>query len=810
MRADPPLNLPVDKDGRRGCGVVSCCHIEGQGSAEAAAVRRERVFVRMFLLISICLLAAVAAPLVYRAAPKYTGLLLLPAPLAMVIWLLGKTPEIMRGHSVTQASVWVDYLGLELAFRLDGLSLLFALLISGIGSLIVLYTQGYFKGHPQQGRFMMYIIAFMASMLGVVLADHLLLVFIFWELTSFTSYLLIGFNHERPEARDAALQAMLVTVLGGLFLLAGMILMADAAGSWRLSEIIQRGHALTHHKHYLPILVLVCIGAFTKSAQFPFHFWLPNAMQAPTPASAYLHSSTMVKAGVYLLARLHPALGHTEEWTLILTGVGTATFVIGAVMALGQHVLKRLLAYTTVSALGAMVMLLGVGTKYTLKAMAAFVLAHAFYKATLFMVAGGITHETGGETSVDKLGGLRKAMPVSFICALLAGLSMGGFPPFFGFVAKETWVHAIENNVWLVAATVVGGAAYVLVGFSTGFKPFVGKMPEGLHAHEVPFSMRVGPVVLGAGCLVLAVFCGKVGHVLVEPAATAVYGKPLDVHLQLWAGFNKALVISVITLAVGTGCYFSRSVFVHLAGRLNGMARVGPDATYQCLLNGVLKIARWQTRILQTGILRDYIRVTVLAVIALVGAAFFRAGGFERWENLSAVSPRIAMIAVLMICAALASVSSRSRLRSILSLGVVGYCMAMLFTFFGAPDLAMTQLVIETLTVILLALAFHHLPPFRHGSRMRTRVIDLSIAVGVGVAVTLLVLAALHVQTPTPVADYYLDHSYKDAHGRNVVNVILVDFRALDTLGEITVLTIAALGGSALLKLRPKKKEAAE
>jgi multicomponent Na+:H+ antiporter subunit A len=764
----------------------------------------------MWILLAICFIAALLAPFVHRVCPKYTGATLVSAPLAMFVWLLTKLPEVGNGHAITQSFQWVEKLDLQLAFRLDGLSLLFALIISGIGALIILYTQGYFKGHPQQGRFMMYIIAFMASMLGVVLADHILLVFIFWELTSFTSYLLIGFNHESADARNAALQAMLVTVLGGLFLMAGLVLMADAAGSWRLSEIVLRGDEITAHKHYLPILILVCIGAFTKSAQFPFHFWLPNAMQAPTPASAYLHSSTMVKAGIYLLARLHPALGHTEEWTLILTTIGTITFLLGAIMALGQHVLKRLLAYTTVSALGAMVMLLGIGTKYTIEAMATFVLAHAFYKATLFMVAGGITHETGGETSIDKLGGLRKAMPISFACAMLAGLSMGGFPPFFGFVAKETWLHALGDYPLLIVATVVGGAAYVLVGFSTGWKPFVGKMPEGLHAHEIPLSMRLGPIVLGLGCLVLAIFSGAIGRAVVQPAASAIYAKELEVHLELWAGFNKYLLISIVTLIIGTICYLVRSRFVRGAGKLSMLTKFGPDAIYQQLLAGTLKFAAWHTRKLQTGILRDYIRITAITTVALVGAALVRAGGFQHWDNLSPIELRIALVAVLMILATFATVHSKSRLRSILSMGVVGYSMAMLFTFFGAPDLAMTQLVIETLTVILLALAFYHLPPIRHGSTKRTRAIDIVIAVAVGVTITLLVLAALHVQTPTPVSDYYLDHSYKDAHGRNVVNVILVDFRALDTLGEITVLTIAALGAYALMKLKPKKKEEAE
>ncbi|HSR88630.1 MAG TPA: hydrogen gas-evolving membrane-bound hydrogenase subunit E, partial [Pontiella sp.] len=401
-------------------------------------------------------------------------------------------------------------------------------------------------------------------------------------------------------------------------------------------------------------------------------------------------------------------------------------------------------------------------------------------------------------------------MPFTFTCALLAGLSMGGFPPFFGFVAKETWLHALGRYPLLIAATVIGGAAYVLVGLSVGLKPFLGRLPEGLHAHEVPWSMRLGPLVLGIGSLVLGFASGSIGHALVAPAASAVAANELQVHLHLWGGLNKYLMISIFTLAVGVGILCARPFFLKTARRFAVLGRIGPDAAYHGLLTTVLKFAGWQTRRLQTGILRDYIRVTMLSASALLVAAFYRAGGLQGLDDLSPLSLRVGLIAGLMILAALTTVLSKSRLRSILSLGVVGYGMAILFTFFGAPDLAMTQLVIETLTVILLALAFHHLPPFRHGSTVRTRTIDMAISIGVGVVITLLVLAALDVQTPTAVSDYYLEHSYKDAHGRNVVNVILVDFRALDTLGEITVLTIAALGGYALLKLRPKKKEATE
>jgi len=374
-------------------------------------------------------------------------------------------------------------------------------------------------------------------------------------------------------------------------------------------------------------------------------------------------------------------------------------------------------------------------------------------------------------------------------------------------VAKETWLHALGDYPLLIVATVIGGAAYVLVGFSVGWKPFVGQRPEGLHAHEMPWSMRIGPFVLGLGSLVLAFFAGKIGHSIVEPAATAIAGSDLEVHLHLWAGFNKYFVISLVTLSLGFGFYRARAVFLKGAVRLGGLVRFGPDAIYRLTFDSILKFAAWQTRLLQTGTLRHYIRYIVLTTTVLVSAALIRAGGFQKLEGLTPLTVRIAAVAILMILAAFATVHSTSRLQSILSMGVVGYGMAMLFTFFGAPDLAMTQLVIETLTVILMALAFYHLPSFRHSSSVRTRSVDLAIAIGGGVVVTLLVLAALAVQTPTPVSDYYLEHSYKHAHGRNVVNVILVDFRALDTLGEITVLTIAALGAAALLKLRPRKKE---
>ncbi len=753
----------------------------------------------MALAIGICFLAAFCAPFLYRLLPKWTAGLLALVPLAIFAWLTGQAAGVSGGRSLSQIIPWIQSLGLDLAFRLDGLSWFFALLISGIGALVLFYTQGYFSGHPKQGGFLLCIAAFMASMLGVVLADNIILVFVFWELTSFFSYLLIGFSHESGSARQAALQALLVTSLGGLFLLAGLIMLGEIGGSWSISALLEQGGVIRDHTHYLPMLALICVGCFTKSAQVPFHFWLPKAMHAPAPASAYLHSSTMVKAGIYLLARLHPALGGTTEWGVILTAAGVATFLTGAIMALGQHTLKSLLACTTISALGAMTMLLGIGSPSAIQAMIAFVLAHAFYKATLFMVAGSIEHETSGETSIDRLGGLRKAMPFTFAGALLAGLSMGGFPPFFGFVAKESWLHALDGAPWLMATTALGGAAYMLVGLSVGWKPFTGGIPTGLHACEAPWSMRIGPLILGGSGLVLAGFCGPVGHAVVEPA-TAAIGQPLHAHLRLWSGWNMPLLISLAALVMGGVLFSMHGRLRSKARALIGLARFGPAAACSTVFKGVLGFAAWQTSHLQTGLLRGYIRLIMLTAIVLAGAALIRSGMLEPFEGLAPVSPQLAIVAVLIAVACFATVHSGSRLRSILAMGFVGFGMALLFAFFGAPDLAMTQMVVEALTVLLMALAFHHLPVFRHRSSQRTRNADLVIALGSGLTITLMMLAALAVQPATPVSDYYVENSWKAAHGRNIVNVILVDFRALDTLGEITVLAIAALGASALLK----------
>ena len=724
-------------------------------------------------------------------------------PLGLTVAFARQAPAVWAGTALTETTPWLDGLGLHLAFHLDGLALLFTLLIAGIGTLIVLYTGSYLHGHPHRHRFVMFTLMFMSSMLGVVLSENILLLFIFWELTSFTSYLLIGFNHDQEASRKAALQALLVTGLGGLFLLAGLILIGHVAGSLNITGIIAQRDVLINDPRFPVMLGLVLVGAFTKSAQVPFHFWLPNAMQAPTPASAYLHSSTMVKAGVYLLARLHPALGGTPGWEIIVTSFGALTLLTGATMATGQVYLKRLLAYTTVGALGAMVMALGIGTDTAIKAAVVLLLAHAGYKAALFLIAGIIDHETG-EKNVTRLGGLFRSMPRTGMAAAIAAASMAGLPLTLGFIGKEVTYTALLDHPLLAAVLLVTGAGFALVAYQTGVRPFIGTAPAfPRHPHEAPIGMTIGPLLLGVMTLSLGINPGWI-DALTSSAASAIRGAHLDVHLHLWHGFNRELALSAATLIVGAALIVAATTGPRLAERLRPLTRFGPDRLYTALLDGLVRFAAWQTRMLQNGSLRRYLITIVITLSALVVVAFARAEMALNFHNLSPVNIPMALLCILVIFAAITATISSSRLGAVAAMGVVGFSVALFFIFFGAPDLAMTQLVVETLSVVLLVSAFYYLPPFTKRSTWRGKARDLIVSIFAGAVVTLLVLVAIGVQLRAPISSYYAETSVPIAHGRNIVNVILVDYRGLDTLGEITVLAVAGLGSLALLKLRIK------
>jgi multicomponent Na+:H+ antiporter subunit A len=660
---------------------------------------------------------------------------------------------------------------------------------------------------------------FMASMLGLVLAGNVITMFVFWELTSLTSYLLIGVDHDREAARAAALQALLVTGGGGLALLAGLVLLGQVGGSLELATLLSNGDAIRDHSLYLPILLLILLGAFTKSAQTPFHFWLPNAMEAPTPVSAYLHSATMVKAGVYLLARLSPVLGGTEAWHYLVTGAGMVTMLLGALLALAQTDLKRILAYSTVSTLGALVLLLGLDTILSVKAAMLFLLVHALYKGALFLVAGAVDHETGTR-DVTRLGGLARVMPVTAVAAGLAALSMAGLPPMLGFINKELLYEAkLQAPRAAGLITTAGVAANVLlvaVAGTVGFRPFFGcrhvlgtsgallKKP-----HEAPPAMWLGPLLLAGLGLVNGLLPDAVPSALVSAAASAVRAEPTVVELKLWHGVNPVFALSVLTVAAGVALYAGRDALRHFgpwSSALRSVAGWGPQRGYDLSLHALNAVARAQTRLLQSGYLSSYLTIIIVTTVGL--AVYTLASrGEVAWPAGQSSDVRFyeLLVGLLILAATVMAVLSSSRLATVAALGVVGYGVALIYTLFGAPDLAMTQFAIETLTVFLFVLVLYRLPRFARLSGRSVRIRDALVALAAGGLMTMLVLVATSVSLQSRLAPYFAENSQTLAKGRNIVNVILVDFRGLDTLGEITVLAVAAIGVYALLKLRLEK-----
>ena len=763
----------------------------------------------MSLLASVLsgFLLALLAPIVVRLARERAGWLLALLPAGLTVYFIRLLEPVAAGQTVAVSYPWVPSMGVSFSFYVDGLSLLFALLICGIGTLVVIYAGSYLYKHPHLGRFYLYLLSFMASMLGLVLADNGLTMFVFWELTSLTSFLLIGFEHERESARAAALQALLVTGAGGLALLAGLVLLGQAGGSQEFSALLRGGRAVQNHPLYLPILLLVLAGAFTKSAQFPFHFWLPGAMEAPTPVSAYLHSATMVKAGVYLLARLSPVLGGSEVWHYLVTGAGTATMLLGALIALWQTDLKRLLAYSTVSTLGALTLLLGLDTVLSVKAATLFLLAHALYKGALFLVAGAVDHETGTR-DVTRLGNLSRTMPVTAVAAGLAALSMAGLPPMLGFINKELLyeakLHAPHAALWVTGAGVLASIFLVVVAGTVGLAPFFRRRADlPKKPHEAPPEMLLGPVVLSGMSLFCGLFPETVANPLLSGAVSAVRAEATMVKLKLWPGINPVFALSVATLVTGAGLYAAQGT-VRRAGVLgNAVGRFGPQRWYAWLLAGLNGLASAQTRLLQHGYLRLYLMTIILTTVGLVGSALLLSGdGIGPMGGIADVRFHEWVIAGLILLGALMAVTTSSRLAAAAALSVIGYGVAFIYMLFSAPDLAMTQFAVETLTVILFVLVVYRLPRFAALSSRRARIRDAGVALLAGGLMTMLVLAATVVPREPHLAAFFAQNSWLLAKGRNVVNVILVDFRSLDTLGEITVLGVAAIGVYALLRLR--------
>ncbi len=727
--------------------------------------------------------------------------------LTALIILLPLVTDTFSGYTLIQRLNWIPLSGLDIAFRLDGLSLLFALLILGIGLLIILYARYYLSERDDMGRFYAYLLLFMGSMLGIALSENIIQLLIFWELTSLSSFLLISYWQHRSESRIGARMALAVTGGGGLALLGGFLLLGQITGSYDLTVILASADMIHAHPLYLPMLILVLLGAFTKSAQFPFHFWLPNAMAAPTPVSAYLHSATMVKAGVFLLARLFPALSGTPEWFWLVSMTGLTTLLLAAYIAMFKHDLKGLLAYSTISHLGLITLLFGIGTPLAAVAGVFHIINHAIFKASLFMAAGIIDHETGTR-DMRRLRGLWKFMPHTALLAMVAAASMAGVPLFNGFLSKEmffaeTWYVINQPWGWLLptAATIAGVFA---VAYSLRFihNVFFQGEPVDLPRtpHEPPRWMKVPVEILVALCLLVGIFPALTVEPILAIAAASVLQGPLPEHnLAIWHGFNPALWMSVIALIGGGLIYLGRQPLFILHERLEG--RLEFKLLYHYLLEALFKGAKTVSRLLDAQSLQQMLFIFMAFILMLGALGYLDSPAALTGERILLPVDGVSLvIALILMIAALGTVIlHQQRLTALILMGMAGLGVALIFVKFSAPDLALTQLSVEVVTIVLLLLALYFLPqqsPSESSQWHRSR--DWIIAIATGSSVAALVWAIL-TRPYQSIADYFITNSVSGGGGTNVVNVILVDFRGYDTLGEITVLALAGLGIYAML-----------
>lgn len=762
----------------------------------------------MALIILLGFIVIPLIPLVHHRIGDRIGWVMPLLPLGLTLYFASYLGQISHADKILLANYeWVPSLGVNLSFRMDGLSLIFAMTISGIGTLVFLYAGEYLKGDLNLGKFYAYLTFFMASMLGLVLANDILLLFVFWELTSIASYLLISYYHSEEASREAGKTALIVTGSGGLAMLAGLILLSMVTQTSTLSKMFDQTAVIQSHHLYAAILVLISLGAFAKSAQFPFHFWLPGAMEAPAPVSAYLHSATMVKAGIYLLARLNPILGGTAEWHWLITSVGGITMLLGGYLAWQQTDLKRILAYTTISALGIITFLLGIGTKETIKAALLFFIVHALYKAALFMVGGTIDHETGTR-DIRRLGGLRTAMPITALGATLSALSMAGIPPLLGFFGKEVIYEGTQHADWaglLTFVALLGNLLNVTAAGMVAIRPFYGELKATPHAaHEAPWMMWLGPAVLGIASLSLGIFASAVLPLL-QQGIEAVYGHEVG-ELHLGYAVNLSLLLSLITLAGGIILYYGLEKLRPLAAPYDLGQRLGPAKSYHALMNGILKVADWEGRLIRQAHMRYYLHMIMGTLVIAIGYVLISQSRLVNDFEVGEIRFYEIVLAFIIMAAAVAVTLAQSRLAAVTALGVVGFGVAIIFVLFGAPDLAMTQFSIEVLSVILFILVLYRLPKFRAWEQRPSAAIrDAIFASGVGLVMTVIVLVVISAPLNSRLTPYFAQASYAEAQGRNVVNVILVDFRGFDTMGEITVLAIAAIGVFGLLQLHEGK-----
>jgi multicomponent K+:H+ antiporter subunit A len=762
---------------------------------------------QLALIVMLPFVGALLPALMIRAGRNTCATATGAVTAAALLLLLVQAPRVFAGEVLQYRLEWLPSLGLDVNFFLDGYGLLFAGLILFIGLLIITYARFYLDRDDPMGRFMAYLLLFQGAMVGIVLSDNILLLLIFWELTSLSSFLLIGYWSHLPEGRQGARMALIVTGSGGLALIGGMLLLGQIAGSYDISVIITQGAVIQESPLYIPALLLILGGCFTKSAQFPFHFWLPHAMAAPTPVSAYLHSATMVKAGIFLMGRLWPALAGTDAWFYIVATTGLATMVIAAWIALFKDDLKGLLAYSTVSHLGLVTMLFGIGTPFAAMAGVFHIINHATFKAALFMNAGIIDHEAGTR-DVRRLGGLVHLMPISATMAIVAALSMAGIPPFNGFMSKEFMLEAAAHTSWLgrgfdpIVAILATIGALFSVAYSLRYVMHVYLGPKRddypQKPHDPPFGMWGPPMLLVALVVLIGLFPNTVVGPLLAVSAAAVIGGELPYYsLSLWHGLTPALFMSIAAVVLGYLLLMRHDGAVALRERFR---RPEAKAIFETGVEWVVAACDRATWALQNGSLQRYLAfLTGAAVVAGFSAYLAASGGPGRNPMLPV--PITAWGAWLLLAGACGAVVvlHRQRLFTLVLVGVIGVIVSLGFLYLSAPDLALTQISVEVVTVVLLLLALNLLPktsPVESPPARRVR--DGIIAVMAGIGVTGAVYAVLR-RDFSSISEFHLANAKTGGGGTNVVNVILVDFRGFDTFGEIIVLGIAALCIVALL-----------
>lgn len=754
--------------------------------------------------IALPFLGAFMMPLLYRPLGRRLGFAALAfAVTALALVIL--TPE------VSQSVSWVPQLGIDLTIHADGWGKLLAILITGIGSLIFLYSILYLGPEEDLGKFYLYILLFMGAMLGVVFSGNLMLLYIFWELTSISSFLLIGFWYTRESGQYGALKSMILTVGGGLSMLAGIVILGNIGGSYEFSTLLAKRADILADPLASWALILILIGAFSKSAQIPFHIWLPDAMSAPTPVSAYLHSATMVKAGLFLVARIWPLFHEHSLWMPVVGFVGMLTMVLGSFLALQKTDLKAILALSTVSQLGLIMWLFGLGTVDAAHAGVFHLLNHATFKGLLFMVVGIIDHETGTR-DISRLSGLRKAMPVSAALAAIGAASMAGIPLLNGFLSKEMFLEAVYHSpMGLMGAIVATGASVLtttyslILAYKIWYGPAVSDTPK--HPHEAPWLMLLPPAVLAFLVITIGVAPGIVEQPIVAPAIAAVLQSQAELpHIALWHGLTPALLMSAVAIGGGVITY------LRLPSVVTTFKRWAPKELHLNNLYDWLwwrdtameKGAKWLTNAQMTGYLRDYLAFTLgVTVVAFLTTMWVKGVKIPQL-TLSPVATYELILMVVILIGAVFTLFSNTRLAAMASISLVGMPVSLYFALMRAPDLALTQLVIEVITAVLFLLVFAHLPQLKVYPRTpRVQDINLIIAIGVGVMATLVTLLANGARVfPPAVAEWYMKNSHDLAGGNNVVNVTLVDFRGFDTMGEITVLTVAGLAVYMLIKVR--------